>query len=436
MAPLILCGALAIAWATNSLAQDEETVEAEATTVTAVEETRAVEPPPAAFDPEAATRAYLDRMTAEEKERSDAYFEGGYWLQLWGFLITLGVAWLLLGTGLSARLRDLAERWTRLKPFQTIIYTAPYIVLTSALFFPFTVYTNFFREHEYGLANQTFGFWFLDFVMALGVNILLLSVLLVPLYGVIRKARKTWWLWGTGVSIGFLVFVMLIVPVFILPIFNTYTALEKGPVREAVLSLARANGVPADEVYQFDASRQTTRVSANVSGFMGTMRISLNDNLLNRSSLAEIESVMGHELGHYVLNHIYEILISFAAVFAGGFAFLRWGFASALARWGDGWGVRDIGDIAGLPLLAAVFSAYFFIMTPVLNTIIRSNEAEADLFGINASGAPDGWAEAALKLGEYRKMEPGPIEEFLFYDHPSGRNRILMAMRWKAEHLK
>jgi STE24 endopeptidase len=227
----------------------------------------------------------------------------------------------------------------------------------------------------------------------------------------------------------------LIAPVFILPLFNEYTPLEEGPVRDAVLSLARANGVPADQVYTYNASRQTTRVGANVSGFMGTLRISLNDNLLDKGTLADIKAVMAHELGHYVLNHGAETLIYFALVIAGGFAFVYWAFARVAARWGGGWGVRGVGDTAGLPLLVALFLTYLFLMTPVINTIIRSNEREADVFCLNASGEPDGRARVAMMHAEDRKIDPGTLEEWIFFTHPSGRNRVLMAMRWKAEHL-
>lgn len=393
-------------------------------------------PEAGAFDPEAATRAYLDRLSPEEKARSDAYFEGGYWLILWGFLYGLGVAWLLLGTGLSARMRDLAERFARRGPLRTAAYALQYVVLTAILGFPLTVYTGFFREHQYDLATQGFGGWFRDWAVGLGVGAVMMAILLPILYGVIRKAPRTWWLWGAAVGGAFLAFVMLVAPVYIDPLFNTYKPLEDPEVREPILSMARANGVPADEVWEFDASRQTTRISANVSGFLGTMRIRLNDNLLNRTSLPEIQAVMAHELGHYVLNHIYELLILFSLILAGGFAFVHWGFGRALARWGAGWGVRGIGDVAGLPLLAAVLSVYFFVMTPILNTTIRVNEAEADIFGLNAAQEPEGFAEVALKLGEYRKLDPGPIEEWIFYDHPSGRARIQMAMDWKAEHLE
>lgn len=392
--------------------------------------------PASAFDPEAATRAYLERLTPEERARSDAYFEGGYWLILWSFLYGLGVAWLFLGTGLSARMRDLAERLSRRGPLRTALYAVGYTVLAAAFTFPLTLYTGFFREHRYGLATQGFGGWFRDWAVGLAVGAVMVALVLPILYGVIRLAPRTWWLWGTGVGAVFLAFSLLVAPVYIDPLFNTYRPLEDPTVREPILSMARANGVPADEVWQFDASRQTTRISANVSGFLGTMRVRLNDNLLNRTSLPEIEAVMGHELGHYVLNHIYELLIMFSLILAGGFAFVHWAFGRALARWGGGWGIRGVGDVAGLPLLAALLSVYFFVLTPILNTTIRVNEAEADAFGLNAAREPEGFAEVALKLGEYRKLDPGPIEEWIFFDHPSGRARIRMAMDWRAEHLE
>lgn len=391
--------------------------------------------PSAPFDVDAAVEAYLSRQTPEEKASSDAYFEGGYWLQLWGILYTLGVAWLLLGSGLSAKMRDLAERIFRRRPLQTALYSIGYVVLTSLLFFPLAVYQGFFREHKYDLATQTFPGWLRDWAVDLGVSAILLAILFMALYGVFRKLPRTWWLWGAVVSVVFLVFVMLIGPVYIDPLFNTYTPLDDPAVTDPILSMARSNGIEVDNVYQFDASRQTTRVSANVSGFMGTMAIRLNDNLLNRCSLAEIKEVMAHEIGHYVLNHIYEIIVYFGIVLVGGFAFVRWSFDRVRARWGQRWQVAGIGDVAGMPLLVALLAVYFFLMTPVMNTIIRVNEAEADLFALHAAGEPDGAAEVALKLGEYRKLDPGPIEEWIFFDHPSGRSRIHMAMTWKAEHL-
>lgn len=403
-------------------------------------ETRAAEAPVASsgevFDPEAATEAYLARLSPEARAKSDAYFEGGYWLQLWNFLWGLGVAGLLLGTRLSARMRDTVERWTRFQFLRAVLYGIGYILLTTLLSFPLSLYEGFFREHKYGLATQTLGEWLGDQGKGLMLGLVFGSLTLAALYTVFRKAPRTWWIWGAAVMLALAVVGILIAPVFIAPIFNTYTELKDPALRGSILGMARANGIPAEHVYVFDASRQTNRVSANVSGLGETMRISLNDNLLNRTSPAGVRAVMGHEMGHYVLNHVYESIVFFGVVIVLGFAFLRWGFERMVARRGERWGVRGISDLAGLPLLAAVFSVYFFLLTPVLNTYIRVNEVEADIFGLNAAREPEGFAEVSLMLGEYRKLSPGPIEEWIFFDHPSGRNRILMAMRWKAEQMK
>ena len=235
----------------------------------------------------------------------------------------------------------------------------------------------------------------------------------------------------------FFIFTVLIGPVYLQPIFNKITRLNDPKVTEPILSLARANGITANYVYEIDASKQTTRMSANVSGFGQTMRITLNDNLLRRGSPEEIQAVMGHEMGHYVLNHIYkDLLLFFPIVTVVTFAFLRWSLDWCLARWGEKWQIRGLGDVAIVPLAILLLSIVGFVTTPIFNTQTRTEEREADMYGLNASRQPDGVAQGAIHLGEYRKMRPGPIEEFIFYDHPSGYNRIHRAMQWKAENLK
>jgi STE24 endopeptidase len=387
-----------------------------------------------AFDVNAAVEAYLAKMPPERRAQSNAYFEGGYWLQLWDFLYSVIVMLLLLRMRWSAKMRDLAEHITRFRPLQTAIYWIQFIVVVSVLMFPLSLYEGYFREHKYGLLNQTFGPWMRDQAVGLGVAVVLGAILMVPLFGLVRKLGKNWWVWGSIVMIIFGAFVSLIAPVYIFPLFNKYTTLQDASIKDPILSMARANGIPAKDVYEFDASKQSNRVSANVSGFAGTLRISLNDNLLKRCTLPEIETTMGHEMGHYVLNHACKGLVMFGVVIVIGFAILNRGINYGLARWGEQWGVRGITDVAVLPWAVIVFSSYMLLTTPITNTISRTMEYEADLYGLNAAGQPDGEANVDMLLGEYRKLDPGPIEEFIFYDHPSGRTRITAAMRWKAEH--
>lgn len=396
---------------------------------------QAVNTQAARFDVDTATRAYMAELSPAQRERSDAYFEGGYWLILWELLVALGVAWLLLGTRLSARMRSLGERLTRWRWLQTAIYAVQYLLLTALLTLPWRLYEGYFREHQYGLSNLTLGGWFGEQAKSLLVTLVLGSLVLVAIYAVIRKFTRSWWLWGAGVSIVFIVFAATIAPVYILPLFNTYEPLPAGPLKTQLLSMARGNDIPATDVYVFDASRQSRRISANVSGMFGTTRISLNDNLLKRSTPEAVKAVLGHEMGHYVLNHVYKGIVFTGIVIVLGFAFVRWGFGVAERRFGTRWHLHGAGDVAGLPLLAALFALFTFVMTPVTNTITRSMEAEADAFGLNAAREPDGFAKVAVQLSEYRKMHPGALEEWLFFDHPSGWQRIHRAMVWKAENL-
>lgn len=387
------------------------------------------------FDPELATRQYLATVPADVRARSDAYFEGGYWFMLWDFLSSAAAFLIVLGLGWSARMRDFAERISRFKPVQTFLYWAQFFIVVSVITFPLTYYEGYVREHAYGLATQTFGPWLGDQAKGLVLGIILGGILVIFLYGVLRRAPRTWWLWGAVTFILFMIFVVLISPVYIAPIFNKYTKLTDPTIREPILSMARANGIPATDVYVVDASRQSTRISANVSGFLGTERITLNDNLLKRCSLEEIESVMGHEMGHYVMHHVYKDMLFFAVLIVIGFVLIKKSSDAAIARWGAAWRVRGVEDLAALPLLAFLLMTYFFVLTPITNNYSRAEEYEADIFGLNAARQPDGEATVDLKLADYRKLDPGPIEEWLFYDHPSGRDRIYAAMRWKAKNL-
>jgi STE24 endopeptidase len=390
-------------------------------------------PDPAVIGPEAATQAYLATLPPDKKARSDAYFEGGYWLDLWDTLWSAGVFILLMYAGWSARLRDWAARIVRRRFLVPVLYWIAFLAITYVLSFPLSAYTGFFREHQYGLSTQPFAAWLFDDLKGLAISAVLGAILMAVLYAVLRRTGRSWWIWGAAVTIAFLAFFFTIAPVYLAPMFNTYQPLRDESIRGPILRMARANGIAASEVWEVDASRQTTRISANVSGMFGTERITLNDNLLKRASPAAIQAVMGHEMGHYVLNHGYKMLVSFSVLIAIGFGLIGWAYPRLAVRYRDRWHIGGIEDPAGLPLAALIMTLYLSVLTPVLNTIVRTSEYEADVFGLNAARQPDGFAEATLLLSDYRKLAPGPLEEIIFFDHPSGHTRIFTAMRWKAE---
>ncbi|WP_229726783.1 M48 family metallopeptidase [Sphingomonas alpina] len=387
------------------------------------------------FDVDQATRAYLDVLQGPARAKSDAYFEGGYWLTLWSALVAIASYLALLPTGLSARFRDWSERLVKRRWLQTALYAVPFTLVSTLIALPWTIYTGYFREKQYGLMNQSFIAWFGEQAIGLAIGILINMALLTALFAVIRRFRRTWWIWGAGTMIVFALFGALIGPVFIAPLFNKYTELPNGPVRDRIVAMARSNNIPAEHVYLFDASKQTKRISANVSGLGPTIRISLNDNLLNRTAPDEIAAVMGHEMGHYVLNHVTKMIAMFAVILLILFGIVYRAGPAMIRRHGARWQVRGIADPAATPVLALMAAVAALVLTPVLNTIIRVNESEADAFGLNVAREPDGFAKIAMRLSEYRKIEPGPIEEALFFDHPSGATRVRMSMQWKKDHV-
>ncbi|MDE3011367.1 MAG: M48 family metalloprotease [Pseudomonadota bacterium] len=382
-------------------------------------------------DAEAATQAYLDRLPAAAVARANAYFEGGYCLLLWNLLAGLAVSALLLARRRSARIAAWCLRVARLRMPADAAYGALFALFSFVVTLPLSIYQGWFRERQYGMATQDFGAWFGEQLIALAVSMVMLAIAVALLYALLRRAGPQGWVWASALATAMLALLMLAGPVMIDPLFNRYTPLPAGPVKDAVLAMAHADGVPVDQVYVVDASRQTARVSANVSGLLGTAAVRLNDNLLRRCSLAEIRAVMGHELGHYVMNHLYKMLAFTALLALLFFGSAQWALQYLLARHGAQLGTSRSDDVASFPLLVGVFLVLGFLATPIQNTLIRSQEIEADRFGLNLAREPHGAAELDLKLTEYRKPDPAAWEEFVFYDHPSTRFRIHDAMRWR-----
>ena len=387
------------------------------------------------FDVEAATRAYLDTLQGAARAKSDSYFEGGYWLPLWSALVSILAYWAMLHFHWSAKWSCWAGGVARRRWLQPALYAVPFTLAGALLTLPWTIYVAYFREHQYGMSNQSFFEWFTEWSIMLGVGLVTSAIFFAIIYAVIRNSPKRWWLWGTAATGALLSVLILLAPVFVEPLLNKYTPMQAGPLRSEILRIAHAEGIPTNDVYVVDASRQTKRISANVSGLGPTIRIALNDNLLNRSNSAGIKAVMGHEMGHYKLYHIQKLLLYLTLMALAGFLFTYWAVPKLLARYGERWGVRDVADPGSAPVFWGLLALLGIPGGILFNSIIRYHESEADAFGLEAAREPDGFAMTAMQLSEYRKIEPGTWEERIFFDHPSGRTRVRMAMEWKARHL-
>lgn len=386
------------------------------------------------FDVERATRVYLDLLHGPSRAKSDAYFEGGYWLILWSTLVSVLVYWVMLASGLSARMRDRAEAIVKHKVTAVMLYALGFTLASTLLILPWTIYVDYIRETHYDLLSQSFGAWLIDQTKALAITMIVTPLAFAAIFAAIRRAPRRWWLWGAGIAWVFLIGATAIAPVLVYPLFFKFTELPAGPLRDRIVAMAAAHHIPAEHIYVADASRQTKKIAAAVSGLGPTVQITLADNLLNRTGPDEVAAVMGHEMGHYVLNHVWHRVALLGLLILAMFFVVAKATSALIAR-NPRWRLAGIGDVAAAPALLLIGTIVMTLVTPVPNMIIRTEEAEADAFGLDAAQLPDAFAMIAVRLSEYRKLEPGPIEEFLFFDHPSGANRIRRSMQWKKDHV-
>lgn len=382
-------------------------------------------------DPAQATDAYLAAVPKEERERTAHYAHGLYAMDIVDSLFRCAVLLAILGTGFSAWLRD----WTG-RVFGRVevpAYVLVFLTIWMIVLLPLTVLRSYIWESAFNLYQRDLAAWFADEAKAAGIGLVLGTLALWLLYAVLRRTPRAWWLWGWAVSMIFVVAAQAVAPVYLVPVFYKVSRLPEGGQRSDILNLAKAHGVPSDDVYVIDASKNTKTIGANVSGLLGTTRITLLDTLLARCGRDEVLFVVGHEMGHYVLYHIWKGIAAIGVALFLAFALAGWSFQKIVLCW-TGAAIKGIGDVAGLPLLFLLLGVFLFVLRPAFFAGSRFIENEADNFGLEVSHLPDAAARAFLMLGEYRELDPPRTIEYLFFDHPSGRRRIQNAMDWKAAH--
>jgi len=388
------------------------------------------------FDPAAATAAYLAQLPPEAHAKATAYTQGGHWLLLWGALIAVAAALIVLRTGVLVRLRTAIESRKARPWLAAFLVLGLDAVLETLLGLPWNIYSNWWREKFYGLTSRPLAGFLGEFAITGVISVVVTVVLLCLLYALIRRTPRTWWLWGGGVVAVFFVVILVLAPVFVEPLLNTYKPAPPGPVRDAIVQIAEANGVPHDKIYVYDGSKQSNRYTANVSGLFGTARIALSDVMFAKGAdLAEIKGVVGHEMGHYVEGHALWMAAQFGLLALAGFFLVDRLFAP-VARLVGARGVQGLADPAGFPVFGIIFAVLGLLATPIYVTIVRQGEVAADRFSLVHVNEPDGLAKALVKTIEYRAATPSKLEETLFYDHPAVGNRVRMAMDWKAAQMK
>lgn len=388
----------------------------------------------AQFDPAAATAAYLAQLPPEGHAKAQAYTQGDHWLLLWSAVVSVAIAWLVLRSGLLVKVRDGVERGKPGRWLAALAVALVYLLVEAIISVPWNIYADWWRETSYGQTSQPFMGWFAQHAISTVIVVIVTGLLVSGLYVLIRRAPKTWWLWSAGGCAVVIMAFYLLAPVVLMPIFNSFKPAPPGPVREAVVELAEANGVPSDKIYIYNGSKQSNAYTANVAGLFGTARVAMSDVMfLKGADVAEVRGVVGHEMGHYVLRHTLWSAMGMSVLALIAFVLIDRLFPR-VAYWFGARDVRGLADPAGLPVIGILATVLGLLSTPLHNFVSRHVETAADQFSLERVNEPDGLSRALVKTIEYRAASPSALEEAIFYSHPAVSVRIRRAMDWKAAH--
>lgn len=359
-------------------------------------------------------------------EKALRYYNSGVWLwvinNLWGWL----VPGLILFWGFSAKIRDFASRTTRSSFGQIVVYFLVFLVLTYVIDFALSYYSGFVRPHAYGLSNQSFGKWLGDSLKSLAINGGTGALLVWIPYRLLRKFPQRWWLYfGLG-TIPFLFFFIMIQPIFIAPLFNDFGEMKDKALETKILTLAERAGIEGSRVYEVNKSVDTKAVNAYVTGFGNTKRIVLWDTIIDKLSEEELLFVMGHEMGHYKLNHVIYSVLFYSLIILLALFGIHKTAGWLIHRFQDRFGFTELSDIASLPLMILLFSLFMFAAEPITNAYSRYHEHESDRFGLEITQKNHPAAMAFVKLQQENlgNPYPGMIMKLWRASHPPLGERI------------
>lgn len=380
--------------------------------------------------PDAALRAPVP--VPEPSEKALSYYNSGSVLWVVSVAWSMLVPALFLFTGLSARLRDRARAIGRGWFFTVALYSVFFTLLTFLLDLPLA-YAGYVRHHAYGLSNQTLGKWLEDTGKGLAVGIVLGALTLWLPYLLLRKSPRRWWLYTGVVAVPFTAVMLLVTPIWIDPLFNDFGPMKDKALEADILALAERAGIEGSRVYEVDKSVDTKTVNAYVTGLAGTKRIVLWDTILQKLDRSEILSVMGHEMGHYVLGHVRQAIVVAAALILLGLWVVHRSADALIRCYRDRFGFGELADVASLPLILLLFNLTLFVLSPAVLAFSRHNEHEADRFGLELTRDNRAAALAFVKLQEENLAIPRPSLLYKLWraSHPLLGERIDFANSYR-----
>jgi STE24 endopeptidase len=379
-------------------------------------------------------------LPPDKLAKAEALYTTRTVLYLFGMVFGIVVLWVLLKLRVAPAFRDLAERVSKNSFLQTLIFVPLLTLLIAIISLPIDIYEQHISR-AYGLSVQGWASFAGDWLKGEGVSLIILVPVVFGLFRVIGKSPQRWWFYFWLLTLPFLVLLIFVTPVILDPLFNTFEPLEKKqPLLVSEIEKVTHRGglsIPRDRMFEMEASEKVTTYNAYVTGIGATKRVVVWDNTSRDMTIPETLFVFGHEMGHYVLNHVYKGLAFFAAIMLAGFWLGRRIVLAMLARWGEVWHIRGINDLAALPVLMLALSLLSLVGEPIGNAFSRHIEHQADIYGLEVTRGlfPSNGqvaASAFQKLGEksYDYPTPNPLLVFWSYSHPSIPDRIQFALHY------
>ena len=368
-----------------------------------------------------------DREEARQYNRAKRLVEIAELFVSFGFLIVL------IATGWSSSLRDLALRMGRDSyPLQLFLYIVLLSVLSKALGLGLDIY-SFRLEHRFHLSTQRLGSWIVDQIKAWTLGLILGTVLAEIIYGLMRISPEHWWIYAWLIFIGLIVVFAQIAPVVLFPLFYKFVPLQNEELKRRLVRLGERAGTRVRGVYEWRLSAKTKKANAALTGLGSSRRIILADTLLENYSEDEIEAVLAHELGHHVHGHLSKMILVELAV-----AFLGFWAANAVLQYAiyDRHMFQHLTDFANLPLLVLVFSLLSLLLMPARNAYSRFTERQADTYCWKSVPSVGPYVSAMEKLNRQNlgESQPSRLVEILFHSHPPVSKRIAAAEEWARKH--
>jgi len=373
------------------------------------------------------TEDYIQRVREAFTPENRRYANTRMWLALLDPLYAVLVGLMVLFSGLAARMRDLAQKLTRFRYVHTLVFFVLYTAVVMVLTLPLSWYAGYALEHRYGLSNQTLPEWVIEQLKSAGVGVLFFGV--IPLVWLTYRAirtRRHWWAWLGAGTLPVIVFAVLIQPVVIDPMFNEFKPLEDKVLEARVLALAEKTGIPGRNVYQVDKSEQTNKLNAYVNGFGVSQRVVFWDTIIAAMDHDELAFVAGHEMGHYVLGHVWKTLAFLALLSFLLFFLTAKSMTWLIGRFGARWRFTEAHDLASLPLFAMLIAVFGFFVQPAINAFSRYQERQADMYALEVTHMNDAGARAFLELGAQNRANPEPsaLQTWLLSTHPPLVERV------------